>query len=138
MEIISLLSNAAGTKEKEFKELLREKKNVEHRLEITEKEKNLCKRQLDLLHSSSPTSSQPLQKSPVPPGNRLADEVERILEGGGQWTSGEKCVSPFLQKYYQEKENQQNAKRGQGVATAQQRSGSGRRAYLTQAANQKQ
>jgi len=43
MEIVSLLANVAQSKEKEIKELAREKKNVEHKLDIIEKEKNLFK-----------------------------------------------------------------------------------------------
>ncbi len=52
MEIISLVSNALQQKEKEVKELARERKKVECRLDIVEKEKNLCKQQLEIVQSS--------------------------------------------------------------------------------------
>jgi hypothetical protein len=49
MEIISLFSNVLQSKEKEIKEVHREKKKVECRLDIIEKEKNLCKQQLEII-----------------------------------------------------------------------------------------
>lgn len=43
MEIISLFNNVIQNKEREMKEMVREKKKMEYRLDIVEKEKNLCK-----------------------------------------------------------------------------------------------
>lgn len=43
MEIISLFNNVIQNKERELKEMVREKKKMEYRLDIVEKEKNLCK-----------------------------------------------------------------------------------------------
>ena len=43
MEIISLFSSVIERKEREIKEVVREKKKIEGRLDIIEKEKNLCK-----------------------------------------------------------------------------------------------
>jgi hypothetical protein len=49
MEIVSAVGGALQYREREIKEVSREKNKVECRLEITEKEKNLCKQQLELL-----------------------------------------------------------------------------------------
>jgi hypothetical protein len=43
MEIISLFSNVLQSKDRDLKELAREKKKIECKLDIIEKEKNLCK-----------------------------------------------------------------------------------------------
>ena len=43
MEIVSLFTNVIQSRERELKEVAREKKKVECKLEIVEKEKNLCK-----------------------------------------------------------------------------------------------
>jgi hypothetical protein len=43
MEIISLFSNVLQSKDRDLKELAREKKKIECKLDIMEKEKNLCK-----------------------------------------------------------------------------------------------
>lgn len=43
MEIISLFSNVLQAKERELKDTNREKKKIECKLDIIEKEKNLCK-----------------------------------------------------------------------------------------------
>ena len=53
MEIISLINNCFQARERETRDLEREIKRYECRLDIAEKEKNLCKQQLELVHSSN-------------------------------------------------------------------------------------
>ena len=60
MEIISLLNNCFQSKEREAKDLEREIKKYECRLDIAEKEKIICKQQLELMQNANlgiPTSS---------------------------------------------------------------------------------
>jgi hypothetical protein len=54
MEIISLITNYISSKEREFKDLERELKKYECRLDIVEKEKSLCKQQLENIQQQQP------------------------------------------------------------------------------------
>lgn len=49
MEIISLINNYIQSREREVKDLEREIKKYECRLDIVEKEKSICKQQLELI-----------------------------------------------------------------------------------------
>ena len=55
MEVISLFNNVIQNKDRELKDIVREKKKVECRLDIIEKEKNLCKQQLELIQNAGAT-----------------------------------------------------------------------------------
>ena len=57
MEIVSILTQHLQSKEKDLKEISRENKKLESRLEISEKEKNICKQQINLLNPNSSNQS---------------------------------------------------------------------------------
>ena len=66
MEIISLINNYIQSREREVKDLEREIKKYECRLDIVEKEKSLCKQQLELIQqSTTPGQYQSQSQMPV-------------------------------------------------------------------------
>ena len=89
MEIISLISNVIQQKEKDMQELCREKIRVECKLEVVEKEKNMCKQQLDQIQHSNSNSfvysnqNSFLPKSPAAGGGSFIQRTETTPNNGG-------------------------------------------------------
>ncbi len=53
MEVVSLLSNTIHQKERDLKDISRDKKKLKSKLEIAEKEAAICKQQMDLINSNN-------------------------------------------------------------------------------------